>query len=114
GQTRLQGRRRNPCRTNRYDGVDIGGRKISPRDRLARDANKQGFRPLQKSLGAFRPTTRLKVPFDWLGAVAIANSRIRKQARQCVELGVAVRQQPARGREDLLLVELVGWNRGRQ
>ncbi len=42
------------------------------------------------------------------------NAGIRKQARKRLELRIAIRHQAGSGFEDLLLVELMGRDRGRQ
>jgi hypothetical protein len=100
-------------RTDGNDGVDIGSLEIGARERLARDIDKQRFRAFQKGLGPLRPAALLKIPFDRHDTIAVANAGIRKQARKRFELFVASEHGP-RGFEDLLLVELVGGNRGRQ
>jgi hypothetical protein len=61
-------------------------REVRARNRVTRRVDKQGFRAIEECVGAFRPTTRLEIPFDRLDAVAIPNAGIGKQARKRFKL----------------------------
>src|SRR5207244_5343557 len=114
GDARLQRRRRDAGRTYRDDGVDIAGREVGTRDGFARDIDKQGFRAFQESLCPLRPATPLEIPYDGFDPIAMADAGIGKQARKRLELGVTISEQVVRCLEDLLLMELIWRNRGRQ
>src|SRR5262249_10339137 len=77
------------------------------RDRVLRDSDEQRFRSIQKCVRTFRPAAWLEIPFDRLDAVAAADARIGKQTRKRFELLVAMRQNTARGFQNLLLMELM-------
>ena len=114
GDARLQRRRRDAGRTYRDDGVDIAGREIGTRDGLARDVDKQRFRAFQESLCPLRPAAPLEIPFDGFDPIAMADAGIGKQARKRLELRVAISEEVVRSLKDLLLMELIWRNRGRQ
>src|SRR6185369_17534848 len=74
----------------------------------------QGFRAFQESLCPLRPAASLEIPFDGFDPIAMTDAGIGKQARKRLELRVTLREQVVRGLEDLLLMELIWRNRGRQ
>ena len=90
-----------------------GNAETGARERFTRDIDEQRFRAFQKGLGPLRPAAPLEIPFDRLDAITMANAGVRKQARKRFELLMTTEHGPC-GFEDLLLVELVGRNRGRQ
>jgi len=114
GDTRVQRRCRDPGRTDGDDGIDIASIEIGAHDGLARDVDKEGFSTFQKSLGSLGPAAMLEIPFHRLDAVTLMNAGIGEQARKRLELRIAIRQEAGGGFEDLLLVELMGRDRGRQ
>jgi hypothetical protein len=110
---RFQRRRCNASRTDRDDRVDIAGRKIGTRKRLARDVDKQLLGAFEKRPRSLRPAAPLEVPFHRLDAVALAYAGVRKQARKRFELRVALRHHLACSLEDLVLMKEMWRNRGR-
>src|SRR4029079_6749298 len=78
------------------------------------DVDKQRFRAFQESLCPLRPAAPLQIPFDGFDPIAMADAGIGKQARKRLELRIAISEKVVRLLKDLLLMELIWRNRGRQ
>ena len=115
GDPRLERRRRDTGRTHRDDGVDIRSRRDrrAPIALRATSINRISA-PSRKACVRSGQPRRSSIPFHRFDAVTMADPGVGKQAGKRFELRIALSHHTARCFEDLRLVKLMWWHRGRQ
>src|SRR3954454_8645597 len=111
---RLQARRCNSRRADRYDGVDITCSELRIRQRLFGHINEQRLCTLQERRRPLRPSAWFEIPLERFDAMTLDDSGIGKNSGEPLELRKAVFKHAPCGGQNVLLQEDVCRHRRRQ